>query len=83
MPRFYLHVCNGNGLTEDDEGHELPGLEAAREFAIKSARDVMAAEMRDGLLNLASFIEVEDEARKHLLTVPFEEAFRIVREPHC
>jgi len=34
MPRFYFHVCNGNGFTEDEEGQELADVEAARARAV-------------------------------------------------
>ena len=83
MPLFYFHVCNGTGLAEDEEGRELPDVEAARAEALRGARSIMSEEMRDGQLNLASFIEVEDESRRHLFTLPFEDAFRISRQPRC
>lgn len=71
MPRFYLHVCNGNGFVEDEEGQELADAAAARQQAIVSAREIMAHDLRGGELNLASFIEVEDEEGKLLFTLPF------------
>lgn len=81
MPRFYLHVCNGSGFVEDEEGQELPDLESAREQAIQGLRDIMAGDLRAGELNMASFIEVEDEARQLLTTVNFLEAVSISSQP--
>ena len=81
MPRYYFHVCNGEGFTEDEEGLELRDEAAARKTAIKEARALMADELRDGQLNLASFIEVEDEKRERLFTLTFEEAVAINRQP--
>ena len=83
MPRFYFHVCNGNGLTEDYEGQQLASVEAARSQALKEARALMAEEMREGELNLASFIEVQDEQGEYLFTLQFEEAFKVNRERRC
>jgi hypothetical protein len=77
VPLFYLHVCNGNGFIEDEEGHELLDADAARAKATAGARDIMSEEMRGGQLNLASFIEVEDENHVHLFTVTFAEAVDI------
>jgi hypothetical protein len=77
MPLFYLHVCNGNGFTEDEEGHELVDAESARAKATAGARDIMSEEMRGGQLDLASFIEVEDENHVLLFTVTFAEAVDI------
>ncbi|WP_324749615.1 hypothetical protein SH591_13930 [Sphingomonas sp. LY54] len=74
MPRFYLHVCNGNGFVEDEEGSDLPDASAAREKALAGARDIMAAEIQLGELDLGSFIEVEDENRNYLFTVTFAHA---------
>ncbi|HEY0627082.1 MAG TPA: hypothetical protein VGD10_10155 [Allosphingosinicella sp.] len=83
MPRFYFHVCNGNGLTEDEEGQELPSVEAARKQALLEARSIMSEEMREGELNLASFIEVQNDAGEYLFTLPFEEAFKVNRDRRC
>ena len=74
MPLFYFHVCNGNGFTEDEEGQELPNVDAARLAAIRSARDIMAADVQRGFLDLSSFIEVEDSARKLVLSLSFQQA---------
>ena len=74
MPRFYFHVCNGNGFTEDEEGQELPDFEAARAMAIRSARDIMAGDIRDGALDLSSFIEIEDKDSRLVHTLGFEDA---------
>ena len=72
-----MHICNGNGFTEDEEGVELADGDAARTKAIESARDIMAADVQRGLLDLTSFIEVEDEDRKLLFTVTFEEVVKV------
>lgn len=77
MPRFYMHVCNGNGFVEDEEGRELPDAETARSEAIVAARDVMANDLRGGELDLSSFIEVEDENKELLFTVQFMDAVKI------
>ncbi|MDB5691799.1 MAG: hypothetical protein JWO81_862 [Alphaproteobacteria bacterium] len=79
MPTFYFHVCNGAGFAEDEEGQELPDQDTARSTAITSARDIMAAEMRAGQLNPASFIEVEDAEHRHLFTLQFSEAYTVNR----
>ncbi len=77
MPLFYLHVCNGDGFTEDEEGHALPDLAAARAAAIKGLRDIMSNELKDGSLNMASFIEIENEAHEWVMTVPFADAVSV------
>ncbi len=61
LPRYFFHVCNGNGFIEDEEGVELPNEAAARKQAVQGARDIMTSDIRDGELDLSSFIEVEGE----------------------
>ena len=80
MPRFYLHVCNGNGFTEDDEGMDLPDASAARLAAIKDLRDIGAFEMQMGEMNLGSFVEIEDENHQPVETVHFTEAVNVREE---
>jgi hypothetical protein len=81
MPRFFMHICDGGGFAEDQEGSEHPDAAAAREAAIKGLRDVMAGELRNGQLNLSSFIEVEDERRTHLFTVTIKDAVVVMDKP--
>lgn len=79
MPRFYLHISDGHEFIEDEEGMELKDAEAAREEAIRGARDVMAEDIRSGELNLSSFIEVEDEEGRWLLTISFGEVVELTQ----
>ena len=80
MPTFYLHLCNGTGFTEDQEGSEHADFEAAHAAALNGLREVMAFEMKRGELNMGSFIEIEDANHKLLKIVSFEEAVAISRE---
>jgi hypothetical protein len=77
MPHFYFHICNGHGFVEDEEGVDLPDEPAARRKAVEAARDVMAGDLREGRLDLTSFIEVEDEAHRLLFTLTFAEAVTV------
>jgi hypothetical protein len=81
MPRFFFHVCNGNGFIEDEEGRELLDEAEARSVALTGARDIMAEEMRAGQLDPASFIEVEDAEHRHLFTLQFSDAYTVRPRP--
>jgi len=80
MSRFYLHVCNGNGFTEDEEGSEYADIQAARAAAVAGLRDIMASELKRGELNLASFVEIEDEHHELVLTVDFTDAVAVTEQ---
>lgn len=75
-----MHICNGQGFVEDEEGRELADDAAARAEAVAAARDVMASDLREGRLDLTSFIEVEDEAHALLFTILFADAVEIRAE---
>jgi len=47
MPRFFLHIEDGTQRIEDEEGSELPDLAAARQEALKAARQLWAASILD------------------------------------
>jgi len=40
MPRYYLHLWDGDLFEEDQEGTDLPNLAAAREEALRFAREI-------------------------------------------
>jgi hypothetical protein len=76
MSRFFFHVYD-DAVALDDEGAELPDIEAVRARALAGARDLACEQLRKGKLNLRHRIEVEDEGGKPVLTLPFGSAFQI------
>ena len=79
MPRYRLHVSNSFGLAEDKEGQALPDLDAARDEAVRGIRSLLADELKSGKVDLRGRVDVVDDADRLLITVPFDEAFAIVR----
>ncbi|HEX8366028.1 MAG TPA: hypothetical protein VD887_04270 [Allosphingosinicella sp.] len=76
MPRYFFHVFNDE-ITLDEEGIELPDLDAAREQAIESARALVCESVKHGHLNLDHRIEIADETDARKMTVTFREAFSL------
>lgn len=71
MALFYFHLINDVDAP-DDEGKELPDLEAAMEHARRLARFTAAENLKaDGKIVLSHRIDVEDDAGKVLGTVTF------------
>ena len=72
MPRFFFNIRDGHDLDEDDEGVELPDVEAARAEAFATVEE-LRGELRDaGNIEL----EITDETGRRVLTVPFFRAQR-------
>ena len=75
MPLFRFHIYNDTE-TIDHEGKQFPDLAAARQHAIKGARDLMCAGVEKGEINLSDWIEVEDE-NSDVTVVPFRDALKV------
>ncbi len=76
MPRFFFHLYDDQ-VALDEKGTELPSAAAAREAAIKAARDIASAEVRDGHLGLNHRIEVTDANDAPVATITFKEAVKL------
>ena len=67
MPLFFFNIRDGYEVDEDEEGVELPDLEAARAEALATVE-----ELRDQLTDAANIeLEIMDDTGRRLLTVPF------------
>lgn len=80
MPRFFMHLRDGIDEMLDPEGMELPDVEAARTKVLAAARDVLAGDVRHGLIDLRYRIDAEDEAGRLVYSLAFKHAFSIVPE---
>jgi hypothetical protein len=79
MPRFFFHLRDGRQRLKDEEGRDLPDAETARKVAVMNARSIICDEVLLGHVPLGEVIEVEDEAGRDVLAVPFSEAVEIKR----
>ena len=61
MPRFYFHVAREGRRLQDEEGLALPDAEAAWYQAVRSARELIRAELTMGTRWERESIEIEDE----------------------
>lgn len=78
MPRFFFHIHDWMGFTEDEEGVELADLGTAGDRAVAGARSIISDEVLEGRLDLRGRIDVADERGAVLLTVPFRETVQMI-----
>ena len=76
MPRYFFHVFD-DVIAQDEEGMELPSIEAARLNALIGARDLIAEQVKRGYFVLSHWIDVVDEQGTPVLTVTFRDAVDI------
>jgi hypothetical protein len=79
MPRFFFHLHNDMDVA-DEEGEDLPDIEAARAFAMRQARALAADTARQrGEIDLRHRIDIEDEEHRLVGSVTFGDAVEIRR----
>lgn len=80
VPRFYLHLCNGAGFVEDETGQDCPSIAEARIAAVAALRKALADDVNAGNINVAAFIEIENQDRAHVDTIHFTDAISVKTE---
>jgi len=80
MPLFFLHVYNRTGCSRDEEGLELPDLEAARAEAVGGIRSILQDEVAHGSIDFEGRIEIADESGQVLATVHFHDAVEVYEQ---
>jgi hypothetical protein len=81
MARYFFHLQDRSGRTEDQLGREIADLNEAHSRAIKAARAIIRADVDGGIIDLTAWIEVTDTAGKLALTLPFHEAVELITGP--
>ena len=77
MARYFFDLHNGSGLTRDEEGRELENNDEARSEALVGIRSALGAEVANGSIDLDGRMEVLNENREILFTIPFSDAVAV------
>ena len=80
MARYYMHLRDGSDEMIDVEGVELADLDAVRRAVLSNARDLMAGDIRDGIVDFRFRIDAEDETGAIVYSLPFKHAVNIIPE---
>lgn len=76
MSCYFFHIFD-DLITTDDEGIELPNLDAARAGAVRAARALMCETLMNGRLALGHRIDIADANGTVLDTVHFRDLVQI------
>ena len=68
MAQYYFHVRTDRGLVEDEEGVDLPHMQAVRHEALVSAHEFIAEAEWSGALTF----EVADDSGDTVLILPIQ-----------
>ena len=76
MPSYFFHLHGPEARLRDEEGLILPDPEAAWYQAVRSARELIRAELHLGTSWYGQAIEIADDAGDRVDSVPLEEIAR-------
>ena len=77
MTKYFFHKRDGSELVEDEEGTDLPDLEAARNEAILAAREMMAEMVLEGKVVDGQQFEITSEDGSIADIVTFKSAIKL------
>jgi hypothetical protein len=81
VPKFYIHVQNGNGFEFDHDGMELADMESAKREALHAGADIIAQDLKGGCDAVNVTLFIEDDDHTPLLTLPLTAAVNPARHP--
>lgn len=72
MPRFYLHLEDGDGSCLDEEGFDAVGLSEAWAIIATHCWGFLAFECSKGISLVSFYLCLDDAKGKRLATVPIQ-----------
>lgn len=73
MPRYFFHVRGQGASLTDEQGVRLPDAEAAWYQAVRSARELVRADLQLGCSWEGRAVEIADERGLTVARVPLQE----------
>ena len=80
MARFFLHLRDSTDELLDPEGREYADMETLRRAVMTCVRDLMAGDIRDGVVDLRFRIDAETADGVIVYSLPFKHAVSIIPE---
>jgi hypothetical protein len=74
MPQYFFNIVEGHEIIHDEEGSDLPDLDAARAEATEAARQIMSQSVLKGHAIDGRKFVITDEAGATVLEFPFQDA---------
>lgn len=78
MPLFYLHLRDGCDELLDAEGQDFPDMDGLRRAVMVTVRDIMSADVRDGVIDFRFRLDAENENGSVVYSLPFQHAVSII-----
>jgi hypothetical protein len=69
VPHYYFHVERAGERIVDEEGSDLSDLQSVQALAVRSAADLAAEDLKNGIDAVEQFIVVQNEAGQDVVRV--------------
>ena len=69
MPHYYFHVERAGERIVDEEGSDLSDLQSVQAIAVRSAADLAAEDLKNGIDAVEQFVVVQNEAGQDVVRV--------------
>jgi hypothetical protein len=76
MARFYFHIRRGEELVTDEEGVDLPDVEAARREGLLAAREILAEMVLHNEVVDGEEFQIANDQGVLVATIPFRSVIR-------
>ena len=80
LARYFMHLRDSVDEILDPEGRDYATMEDLREAVLFCARDLIAGDIRNGVVDFRYRIDAEDGAGAVVYSLPFKHAFSIIPE---
>jgi hypothetical protein len=80
MARYFMHLRDSIDELLDPDGHEFADMDSLKKAVLFSARDLMAGDVREGIIDFRYRIDAEDENGRIVYSLPFKHALNIIPE---
>lgn len=74
VPRFFIHVRDGDHLIRDPKGTEASSLDIACAETLAAAREFFASQIIVGAITDRRRFEIVDETGRTVAVIPFQDA---------
>ncbi|WP_075292860.1 DUF6894 family protein [Pararhizobium arenae] len=76
MSRYFFNIRRSGDTALDDEGEDFGNLEDAREHAVNSIRELIAAQIKVGAIVADEHMDICDDAGNTLFSVSFHDVVK-------
>jgi hypothetical protein len=80
MALYFLHLRDGTDEVLDSDGTEFANMEILRNVVMRNARDTIAGDVQNGVIDFRFRIDAENEAGQVVYSLPFKHAVSMIPE---